>query len=117
MSDCIEGLHWLPTSEACTASAKAIGHAWAGWETRDGAIVIQINRHDAFRITLKYRETGPYLAVEVVRGGTGETSGHCERVAEVVQRYEEILKAHNALGDLLQSCRRFALPSTQRETP
>jgi len=109
MSSDIEDLYWMPST--AKQASKAIGHAWAEFETCEGAIIVRINSHDAYRISLKYKESGPYLAIDVVRGGTGETMGNCERIANVVQQYGKILEAHNALGDLLQSSRRFALPS------
>lgn len=98
------------------SEAQAIGHAWTEFKRqKDGSIVIEINEMQAVRISLKYRDSGPYLMVETRRGGTGETMGACLRAAGMAQQFKSILQAHNDLGDLLGASRSFLLREEAKE--
>lgn len=104
--DEIETMFWRETDAA--GASKAIGHAWVEFKKRPACLTIEVNRVPALRVCLRYRENGPYLAVEQAPG-TGETMGSCIRTAEMVTHYDKILEAHNALGEHLHSARSFLI--------
>lgn len=111
MSDKTDKTFWTETSAIC--GGKAIGHAWVQFKQCPAGVVIEINQAPALRISIKYRETGPYLAVEQAPG-SGEVMGSCIRTAGMVKHYVAILEAHNKLGEVLHSARSFAISPEER---
>lgn len=109
--DEIEGMFWCETS--ASGQSKAIGHAWVEFKECPAGLMIKVNEVPAYRISIKYRESGPYLAVEVAPG-TGETMGSCVRTAAMVKHYAEILESHNELGEKLHSARSFVISEDER---
>jgi hypothetical protein len=109
--DEIDKMFWQVTT--AEAASKAIGHAWVEFKKCPAGFLIEVNDKPALRISIKYRETGPYLSVEQAPG-TGETMGSCIRTAGMVQHYVAILEAHDSLGKKLHSARSFIITDEER---
>ncbi len=93
--------------------AKAIGHAWIELRRHtDDSIVVAVNDH----VALRFIALDGKVAVQDARAAeTNESYGACGRAAVIAACYDDLLKAHNAIGDLLQSGRRFLLRSEENE--
>ena len=86
----IEKIFWRESN--ATGASKAIASAWVQFEHTQSGVVVQVNEKPALRISIKYRETGPYLAVEIAPG-SGESMGSCIKTAKMVKHYEQILES------------------------
>lgn len=113
--DEIDEMFWREVS--AEGASKACGHAWVDFKrtpagTPAGAVVT-VNGVDALRLSIKYRENGPYLCVEQAPG-SAETMGSCIRTAAMVKHYAAILDAHNKTGEYLHSARMFIITDEER---
>lgn len=95
-------------------SGKAMGHAWIEWRVIDDgrSVVVAVNG----QVAMLFKAPGDRIYVAEDRSAeTGESIAACGRAAAIVASYHDLLKAHNAVGDLLQSGRRFIVSSKESE--
>lgn len=111
--DANDKTEWKRTG-ACLGQATALGHAWIKWAfvDSDTKLVLAVNDKPALRISI----TGPKLVVEqAADAATNESIAACLRTAGIVEKYDELLEAHNQLGALLNSGRQFIIKSKAKE--
>lgn len=93
--------------------ATAVAHAWIDWRLSEGdrQIIVSVNEKPTLKISIvNSSDIGPELIVEENKvAETKETMAACQRAAGIVGKYDALLEAHNAVGEILNSGRRFIL--------
>ena len=109
--DAIDEMFWREVS--AEGASKAYGHAWVDFHREPARVVVKVNEVPALRLSIKYRESGPYLCIEQAPG-SDETMGSCIRTATMVKHYADILDAHNKTGKYLHAARSFIITDEER---